>query len=81
MRSRPLVLAQAAAADRLDPDRGPVELELHFAAAGQPDPVAERARDDQTPCLVNGRPHGIDHTTAVAPTATRQRGAAAAMTT
>jgi hypothetical protein len=61
------VLAQARAPDRLDPDRSPVDLELHLAAADEPDPVAERAGDDEAPCPVDGRPHGSDNATRGSP--------------
>ena len=55
-------LGEAGAGDRLDTDSGSIELEVDLAAARQPDAVAERSRDDQTACLVDGRSHGMNAT-------------------
>jgi len=57
------ILSKTAAGHRLDSDRGPIELEVHLSTAGQADAIPEHARDDQSPCLVNGGAHGMNSTT------------------
>lgn len=47
------------------------ELELHLAATGEPDPVPERARDDEASRLVDGRPYGTHGATVMADRAAR----------
>src|ERR1700690_594826 len=79
------VLPQIAAGDRTDADRGTVELEIHLGTPGQADAIPEHARDDQSPCLVDGCSHGTNTTIWVAeplaaPAPTRGRAAAPSRT-
>ena len=55
-------LTQSVARHRANAQTGAFDVDLHRAAAGQADALAEWARDDQSTNLVYGYFHGNDHT-------------------
>jgi hypothetical protein len=62
---QPVILFQVVPRDWLDTDGSAIELELDLSAVGQPDPVPQRTRDDQTSGSVDGSLHGRHSTMVV----------------